>query len=199
MAHIERGQCPRISVRQFQALRARKVLIKDFLADPERFRLPDMYEPMVVRGRVHLLDSLVDEDAENMRVFDIPVLTPASRLDSAPQQRKEEQVDRLIPDAAMPVIEDREEPKTTVARAATTMDTTTTRPNEPTALPAKRQIRPVYPYPAQWDPRSSSFDPQRFKHPITARFVCPFPFCKSVQTRRVVTSVCTVRYEYAHG
>ena len=172
MAHIERGQCPRISVRQFQALRARKILIRDFLADPEKFRLPDMYEPMVAGGHVHLLDSLVDEGGEDVGVFDIPVLNPSEpNLAPRPEQREDEE-EMLIPDAAIP------EQATTaaVAPAATGLELQLLVPVPAAhAPPAKKKSLP-----AQCDPKSSSFDLQKFKNPITLKFVCPLPFCRSV-------------------
>ena len=184
MAHIESNQCPKIRMEHFQANRARKMLIRDYLADPEAFEFGIRHGATTSGVRVRVEPSLLDDDASN--VFDNPSLAP----EPCPMQDNASIVEKVDGSSA------------TAAATAEAIEPAKRKAGPSSGLfglplpdLAKLTILPPKPGPQATnappnkadgaasevsetlDPLSRKFAPSKYLHPVTEKYTCPRISC----------------------
>ncbi len=180
MAHVESNRCPKIKMEHFQANRARKMLLRDYLADPEVFEQSAKYQPMLPSNIPLVEPSLMDEDASSalQAVTLAPVPSPTGDLASHYDEKEREPATDM--------------PKRSTAESGTqrrgpfglplpdlSKMTTPRTPETPAqdvashkggASMAESDLDPM-------DPLSKRFAPRKYLHPVTGKYMCPRPLC----------------------
>lgn len=197
MAHIEQNACPKITLEKFQSRRAQKEMVKAFLADPEGFSLPNspltkVLDPREEKPREEVKSdigakSLLDDDIPGPVVG--PILAPEASPKPTSDWPKLELAaykDGPLDDLLTGWESDIKEPSTTWGQQSSTLlfphalksplpaqDVTggAAKTEKRVAAEAEEEITDP------WHPKSKCFRPEQYIHPVTGKFMCPYPTC----------------------
>lgn len=177
MAHVEKNLCPKIKIEHFQANRARKMMLKQYLADPEAFELSARYDSMF--AKVPLVEpSLIDEEVSN--AVEALSLAPVASLTQGPDADQDEQEGGSDAETSKSWTRERDAPRSgPFGLPLPDLNKVAPPQNPDSSAPAVSFNRGAIAEPNvdPLDPRSRRFAPQMYKHPLTGKYMCPRAFC----------------------
>ena len=186
MEHVESNQCPKIRVEHFQAHRARKMLVRDYLADPEAFEFGARHNPTFAGVNALFEPSLLDDDVST--VFQAPSMAPeaCSIQDSASVvQKADESSTTATAKAIEPAKRGAGRSTRLFGLALPDLAKLTSLPPQPepqaTDASPNNADGEAPEDPETFNPLSRKFAPLKYLHPITEKYTCPRLPCRWVK------------------